>query len=165
MQIFWPPHGSPENYMLGEYVSFKVFGEPGHFRDYTSMGVVDDGTLVAAMIFHDYDRKAGVIQVSGAAEHPSWMTRQTLREMHEFVFDQLGCQCLVMRVPETNKRLERILTAGRYVKHVIPRLRGRNENETIYQLFDDEWKNSDFWQKIRREVNHGQESSTADTAP
>ena len=142
--------------MMGEYVSMRLFGRPGRFRDFTAMGVAEGTMLEAAMLFHNWDAASGVIEVSGASETPRWLTREALRQMHAFPFDTVGAQLLVMRVDEEDTRLDRILGAGNYRKYNIPRLRGRNRGENIFTLTDDEWRDGAFWKRVRKEASHGQ---------
>ncbi len=127
------------------YVSLKIWGEPRQLPLSTAMSVMDDnGRLLAAMVYYDYDEKAGVIQVSGAAETPRWLTRPILREMFSFPFDQLKCQAVVMRVDPDDKRLGRMLPAYGFEKNTLKRLRGRDRDECLYVLYDDVWRANGF---------------------
>lgn len=144
MEIIWANAGDPLHGPLGDFASVRIYGRPGAFRDYTAMGVARDGNIIAAMIYYDYDRDAGVIQVSGAADTPEWLKRPVLREMFQFPFEEIGCQAVVMRVDPKDKRLRRILTAYGFDCHIIPRLRGRDKPEAIYVLGDDTWRANGF---------------------
>jgi RimJ/RimL family protein N-acetyltransferase len=149
VKVVWANAGDPLNRTIGDYVSRKLYGSPGAFKDYTAMGVMDGGKAIAGMLFYDFDRKAGVIQVSGAAETPRWLTKPVLWEMFRYPFDEIGCQALVMRVDPDDKRLGRILTAYGFVKHLIPRLRGRDKAEALYVLYDDVWRLNGFHKEHR----------------
>lgn len=150
-EVRWFSHvDSPEmNGAIGEYVSGKVWGKSKPFFLSTGMGVFDKGNLIAGMMFHNYDRDAGVIEVSGAAETARWLTKPVLWEMFSYTFNQLNCQTVVMRVSEDNARLARILPSYGFVKYEIPRLRGRDKSEMIYLLHDDVWRGNGF-HKVRQ---------------
>ncbi len=152
--VRWFSHATtPEiNDAIGAYVSTRVWGKVKPFFLSSSMGVFDNGNLVAGMVYHNYDGQAGVIEISGAADNPKWLTRPVLKEMFEYPFRQLGCQAVVMRVDGNNARLGRMLPAYGFLKYEIPRLRGRDRSETIYVLHDDVWVTN----KFNKERNNGQ---------
>ena len=145
-EVRWFSHiDSPEmNGAIGEYVSGKVWGKSKPFFLSTGMGVFDKGNLIAGMMFHNYDRDAGVIEVSGASETARWLTRPVLWEMFSYPFNQLGCQAVVMRVDSSNTRLCRMLSSYGHARYEIPRLRGRDNPEIIYVLHDDVWRANGF---------------------
>lgn len=137
------------NALIASWVGKKLFGDKARgFGQCTTMAVLDGQELVGAMVFHNYESGAGVIEVSGAADHPKWLTRKILHEMFAFPFDEIGCQLVVMRVSASNTRLSRILTAYGFESYRIPRLRGRNEDEIVFTLTDDRWRNNGFHRRI-----------------
>ena len=150
------------NAALAGWVNGKLFGESGTgFGPCTTMGVFDGDHLLGVMVYHNYNSKAGVIEISGAAEHARWLTNAVLLEMFAYPFDQIGCQLVVMRVSEENRRLSRILTAYGFDRYKIPRLRGRHEDEIVFTLTDDRWRNNRFH---RRVIDNGKELSRAHAA-
>lgn len=120
-------------------------------KPYTTMGVFEDQTLIAVILWNNFHRGAGVIEFHGAGLTPRWLTRSVLREMFAYAFEQLGCQMVVTRNSANNNRLLRMLTAYGFDHVVIPRLRGRDEDERIFWLTDDAWKAS----KFNKERKHG----------
>ena len=127
---------------MGEWLCGKLgtrLAEP-----YYCMGVFESGSLVAVMLYHNYSREAGVIEISGAAETARWLTKPVLHEMFAYPFDQLGCQNVVMRVSDKNTRLPRILTAYGFDSVHVPRIRGRDEGERVFWLTDEAWKANGF---------------------
>jgi hypothetical protein len=113
------------------------------FPPYKAMGVFDD-VLVAAVVFNNYQPEAGVIEMHAASATPRWLTRPVLWQMFNYVFNVAGCQMAVTRVSEKDNRLLRIFTAYGFDHAVIPRLRGRDENERIFWLHDDAWRRNGF---------------------
>ena len=100
--------------------------------------------LRAVVVFHNYCPEAGVLEMSAAVESKRWLSRPVLRAMHGYIFDDAGCQLAVMRVSENNMTMRRIAKAYGYDETLIPRLRGRNEAESILTLTDDDWNRSRF---------------------
>lgn len=99
---------------------------------------------IGAVVFHNYSPECGVMEMSAAAESPRWLTRPVLKAMHSYIFDDAGCQMAVMRVSERNERMRRIGRAYGYREYMVPRLRGRDEAESIMTLTDDDWRSSRF---------------------
>lgn len=155
-------HTSPKMYAkLCEFVSLRVWGTANDFGRGTALGVADGKRIISALIYHDYQPMAEVVQISGAADSPRWLTKPILWQMFDYPFNQMGCQAVVMRVDETNKRLKRILKAYGFKDYTIPRLRGRDKAECLYVLGDDEWRTNGF----HKEHMNGQETASTNAAP
>jgi len=106
--------------------------------------------LIAGMIFHNWDPKAGTIEISGASIDPRWLTRPVLRAMYAYAFEVCGCQLVVQRNSERNERINDILRRLGFSWHRIERLRGRNEAEIVFTLTREEWeRNPIYGQSIR----------------
>lgn len=145
MHVLWASDAEPDlNAHLSQWASFKLYGHLKGFGPCTSMGVFEGPNLIAVMVFHDYSKDRGVIEVSGVSEKPEWLKRHVLKEMFSYPFEELNCQLVVMRVSEKDKRLKRILTAYGFEGFEIPRLKGRHEAEIIYTLTDDAWYGNGF---------------------
>ena len=127
-----------------EFVSERIWGKSRDLPLGTAMAIVEKGKVVAGLVYNNYDIDAGVIEISGASDTPRWLTKPILKEMFEFPFDELGCQAVIMRVDTRDGRLSRILKAIGFVRHDIPRLRGRNEAEALFVLGDDVWRDNKF---------------------
>lgn len=151
MNILWGGASNQEvNSPLGDWCSSQIFGEPGRMAGpYSTMGVFDGSCLIAVILFNNYQPEEGVIEIHGAATDRRWLNRQTLRAMFAFPFERLGCQIVVMRVSERNgmwngRGIHRLLKSYGFKDHRIPRLRGRDEDEIIYTLTDDDWRANGF---------------------
>lgn len=133
------------NAAVGAYVAATLFGDERGFQNYTSMAVFDrHGAFMAGLIYHNFERRAGIIEISGASESRRWLPKPVAFAMHSYPFDQLGCQMIVMRVSEHNAHLASILRRYGYDSVRIPRLRGRDEAEDIFTLTDDAWRSNGF---------------------
>lgn len=147
--VLWFSHTSnvAMNDAVGGFISERIWGVQKPFPLSTTMAVFENGQLIAGFAFYDYDSEAGVLQISGAADTPRWLTRRTLFALFDFPFNRLGCQTVVMRVDPTNTRLGRILTSYGFNRFDLPRLRGRDKDEALYILHDDVWRKNGFHNK------------------
>lgn len=134
------------NRSFSMWASRRIFGHINGFPSATTMGVFDGHKLIAVMVYHNFDRKAGVVEISGAASDRRWLRKYVLKEMFAAPFTDMGCQSVVMRVspkPES-RHTRRMLTAYGFTEHRLPRLRGRDEDECVFVLTDDAWRENGF---------------------
>lgn len=144
MQFIWGSVREPElNDALAHWAAQKI-GVDGFQRPYSTMGVFSGEKLIAVEVFNNWHPEAGVIEMHGAATDKRWLTRPCLWEQFSYVFNQLNCQMVVMRVSEGDKPLHRILHSYGFKSHFIPRLRGRNEGEYIFTLTEEDWRANGF---------------------
>jgi len=119
------------------------------FGQCAALGVVDDeGRLIAGVVYHNWDPDAGLIEISGAALTPRWLTRETLRRMFEYPFEPppvgLGLQMVVMRLPADNERLLSVLERYGFRFVHMPRLFGRDRDGVIARLTQEAWLENRF---------------------
>lgn len=67
-----------------------------------ALGLVVDGEIIAAMALGGWER--GNIEVSFAADSPRWATRDTIRRMMAWPFQQLNCHRVTTRIAKSNHR-------------------------------------------------------------
>lgn len=125
-------------------VSFvcKALGFERDFGECQAIGFYD-GSLVAGVVYHNWNPEAGVIEISAASLNRAWLTRENLRLIFEYPFE-IGVQTVVCRTSEHNKTVRRIWKALGANEFVIPRLRGPNEAESILTLTKEDWSSSKF---------------------
>lgn len=139
--LYTGPKTHPEmNDAIADFVSMQIFGKPGCFRDYGAMGVFEDQSLIAGVVFYDWDQDAGVMQLSAASTSKRWLTRNVLRAMFAAPFDLYGCQMIVLRVSPNNETMIRIARRYGFNAYLIPRLGGRHEDQILFTLTDDQWR-------------------------
>ena len=115
-----------------------------------SIGVIEmdeqgEGQLIAGLVYHNWDPDAGTIEVSCAAiPGKRWLTRQTIRRIYEYPFEQLGCQMLYGRVDADNEQLLRQLAALNYSLIRIPRMLGRDRDGVLTLLTVEDWQANAF---------------------
>lgn len=118
-------------------------GLPNTFGPCETMAVINGaGEMVAGLVFHNYAKDAGVIEVSAAAITPKWATRGILSAAMGYAYGQLGCQAVVGRTAPDNAPTRRLWAALGAQEYEIPRLRGRDTPEIVMVVTDDAWQSS-----------------------
>lgn len=141
MNIIWGGAGDPAaNDAVAGFVAAHIDGCERGFADFTTLGVADEGRLVAGVVYNNYSPEAGVIELSAASTNRRWLTRPVLKAMFSYPFDEIGCQLAVLRVSEENRGMVDIARRFGFTSHRIPRLRGRQEAEIIFTLTDNDWR-------------------------
>lgn len=109
-----------------------------------AFGTFDGDGLIGGVVFHNYYPDAGVMEMTAASTDSRWLTKKMIRAMFGYVFDVIGCQMAVLRVSAINSQMLNIADRFGFKSYLIPRLRGRNEDEVILTYTDDQWRESRF---------------------
>lgn len=151
MTPIWLHRGMGAPFEAAErFVASRVGNVEDRFAGDTALAVIDKrGGLVACIIYHNYSPANGVMEFSGAAVTPRWLTKPVLHEMFAYPFEQVGCQTVVARVSANDDRLGRMLPAYGFTSYRLPRLRGRDEDEILYVLHDDVWRANGFHKVLK----------------
>ncbi len=128
------------NDVVAAWVAAHIPGCERGFDRPVAIGVLDGERLIGGTVFHNYQPEAGVIEMSSAGASPRWLSRPMLKAIFGYVFDQIACQMVVMRVSERNERMIGIARKFGFDGTLIPRLRGRDEAEWIFTLTDEQWR-------------------------
>ncbi len=134
-----------ERQILARWVAEIIW--PGAGRDFGNcqgLAVMEDGERICGVIYHNYEPNAGVIEISAGSTSKRWLTRETLRVMFSYPFEEAGCQVIVMRCDPDDAALRRMLLAYGFELYVLPRLRGRDKHENVFILTDDAWASNKF---------------------
>lgn len=77
--------------VVAEFVSKRIegFDHTLDNNDYTAIGVVEDGQLIAGVIYSEY-RPPVDIRESFASISPTWATKYTLKHLFAYPFVHLG---------------------------------------------------------------------------
>ena len=142
--MIWAQRGDPNFRVLLAGLSSAIWGEPREVAGDTILALTDGEDVIGIVAFHNYDAKAGVMELSAAAETPRWLTRRDLHAVFSCVFNQCGCPAAILRCAPEDLRMARIATAYGFKRYEIPRLRGRDESEIVYVLGDDQWRANGF---------------------
>jgi hypothetical protein len=76
---------------------------PGPYR---SIGVICDNGIVAGFVFHGF--VGHEIQCSMASDHPGWWSRDKLRFLFGYPFNQLGVRRITLTVARSNDKSLRL---------------------------------------------------------
>lgn len=69
-----------------------------------ALGVLSrEGTLIAGVVYSEYQPRYGTIQISIASVSPMWARRENIRELLAYPFDQLGVYKAWTTVPIDNE--------------------------------------------------------------
>ena len=149
MDILWATMAEPElHHALSRFVAHAIGGPDRDFGESVSMGVFHGHKLIAAVVFHNWEPRAGVIELSAASVSKLWLTRPVFRQMFGYCFDRAGCQLAVLRVAAGNLPMRRIAKAYGFDEYILPRLRGRDKDEAVLLLTDDKWRNNRFHARV-----------------
>ncbi|MBP2237130.1 RimJ/RimL family protein N-acetyltransferase [Sinorhizobium kostiense] len=141
MKLLWGGERDPAtNRAIADFVVNHIEGCERGFAQFTTLGVMVEGQIIAGVVYHNYAPEAGVIELSAASTSKRWLTRPVLKAMFGYPFDEIGCQMTVLRVSEENRGMADIARRFGFTSHRIPRLRGRGEAEIIFTLTDDDWR-------------------------
>lgn len=127
------------NASLSLWASQNIFGDATGFGPCCTMAVMDGPELAAVVVYHNYQKTAGVVELSTASTTKRWLTRVVLAEMFKTAFDGLDCQLVVIRIPATS-HMQPMLKAYGFTCLEIPHLRGRGQSEFVHTLTDTEWR-------------------------
>lgn len=138
MILFWDKNLAP-------WAAARIERCERGFGPCQALGVAKGDELIAVVVFHNWQPEAGVVEVSAAADTPRWYSRKLIKAALGYAFDELGCQTVIARQAPDNDRARGIWLALGGTEYVIPRLRGRDEAESIITLTDDAWRSSRFY--------------------
>ncbi len=107
-----PPHRDRDQSLSPEDVARFVETRIPYCRPFdghiAAHPVYRDGKLVGAVVWHNYDRQAGDVEVSIAADTPRWLSREMLERIFWFPFVMLECRRISARVSVANTRSRRL---------------------------------------------------------
>jgi RimJ/RimL family protein N-acetyltransferase len=142
--MIWVHHSQPGYEALVGFITQRVWGDLRQMTMGTVAAVASGGKVVAAVLFHNWDKASGVIEVSAASDSKRWLSRAVLRELFGYAFNELRCQAVVARIDPANASLARIFTAYGFRRYDLPRMRGREKGEAVLILGDDDWQSNGF---------------------
>ncbi len=124
---------------------WQVYGRQDiDFQGAKTVGVVENGSLIAGVVFHDWQPDAATIEMSVAAISRRWLRPKVIQALARYAFEAAKAQLVVMRTSERNKPACRVAEALGFTAHRIPRLRGHDEAEIIYTFPVEAWAGSRF---------------------
>lgn len=144
MRLAWGSHENPEfNDALADWAAVHI-GLRAFQAPYTTMGVYDGAELIAVVVFNNFSRSNGTIEMHMAAVSKRWLMRPVMLDMATYIFEQLGCQSGYCRADASETRIMRMLLAYGFDRFILPRMRGRDMDEAMYIIHDDAWTGNRF---------------------
>jgi len=140
--VIQPVYGrSPE---VAAFVAGLIPGCERGFGECVAIGFERDGQLVAGVVYHNWNPPGAVIELSSAALDRAWTNKSVIQTIYGYPFDQIGCQMVVSRTSEHNAPVRRIWKALGGTEIVLPRMRGRDEDEIVTCLTVEAWRSGKF---------------------
>jgi len=127
---------------VADFVAMQIPGCARGFGACKAIGFVDDGKLVAGVVYHNWNPESGVIEMSAASLNRAWLTKERLAAIFDYPFG--FCRMVLTRQSETNRRALRIWRSLGGKEYRIPDLRGPGEAEIIFTLSADDWRAGKF---------------------
>ncbi len=146
MEVVWATDPSL-NHAVKMWIEQRIWDDGRELPSSVTMGVFEDQKIVAGVAFHDFQPKAGVIEISAASENKRWLTRNVLKNIFGYVFNDARCQMCVARIDPDNTSLLRIFKAYGFNDIRIPRLLGRDKDQIILTLTQEDWEANRFNRK------------------
>ena len=117
--------------VIARWVEARV---PGYrsFDTPSGFGVLREGRLAAGVVFHNYDARAGDIEVVIAAESPRWASREVFFAAFAYPFLQLGCRRVTARVPVANLRARRLVEGLGFVLEGLLRSAAEDGGDVLF---------------------------------
>lgn len=130
---------------VAAFVSHGLWGDQRGFGPCKAVGfATEKDGLIAGVVFHSFNPWGGTIELSSYSSRRDWLTKERLRAIFGYPFDQLNLRLCVARISEKNTRTLRIWRALGAALTPIPDLRGEGEAEVVAVLKRDTWENSKF---------------------
>lgn len=96
--------------------------------------------LIAGIIYHNFISEYKNIEVSMVAASPKWATKQVLKELLSYPFNQLGCQRITTCIAKSNERAIKFNLGIGFKHEGIIRRGCGNEDMFIFGMLKEEAK-------------------------
>lgn len=127
------------------FVAHGIFAGRREFGPSTAIGfATEEEGLVAGIVYHNYQPETRVIEISAYSTRRDWLTRDRLRMIYDYPFDELMCRLVVGRISERNTKVRSLWRNLGAKETRLPQLRADDEDEILSILRADTWRNSKF---------------------
>ena len=144
---------------VAQWVADRVPHMTGTFGACAAIGIVaEDGTPLGGVVFHNWIPEYEAIEISFATVTSRCLTRNLIRGLLSYPFDQLKCYRLTAVTPKKAASARRFLdTFGFKREGSHRRALGRHGDALSYRLLKPEWEASRWVRKAGDP--HGQVSA------
>jgi hypothetical protein len=126
------------NVALGDFASHLIFGVPGQFANFTTLGFLRNNEVVAGVVFHNWYPQYGTVEISAASTDKRWLNRTTIKVILSEAFHVKQCQTVFARM-EPDVPHARIFEAIGFVRTILPQMRGKGKDELLFTLTEADW--------------------------
>jgi RimJ/RimL family protein N-acetyltransferase len=113
------------------------------FAPCSAIGVVsEEGRALGGVVFSNWQSRFRNIEVSFASETPRWLTRNLIRQILAYPFDQLACQRLTAVTPKKARAARAFLDHFGFKREGVVRRGFGNDDAIISGLLRREWMRS-----------------------
>lgn len=132
---------------IGEWVSERVTstGEIGFNGQYNAIGVVNNDTLIAGVVYHDYHPIYRTICIQLVGETPSWANRKTIEDLGNYPFIELNCQRVTALINSDNVKALRLAEGVGFKREAVLVRAAGDKDIIVLRLFQDEWIAGKFY--------------------
>lgn len=119
-------------------------GEDIDFGPCLTLGVLLDSVLSGVVVFHDWQRERGTVEITGVAISAKWLSRRVVNEIAQVCYGRLNVNQVVARCDARNVHTTRIFNALGFKPVRLPNMRGRGLDEIFFYQTKDDWLNERF---------------------
>ena len=127
-----------------DFVARVIPGCERGFGACQAIGFIENGEIVAGVVYHNWSPETGVIELSAGSITRKWLTRPRLSLIFGYPFHVVNCRMAIARIAESNHRARRIWRSLGADEFVIPALRSPTEAECIFTLSRETWEAGRF---------------------
>lgn len=118
---------------VGERIGIEDFGES------RTIGIVQNDTLIAGLVYSHYQPTVPSIEASCAAESKLWATRPVLDAIFRYPFRTLGVNRVQLSIGRKNRHARRFVEKLGFVYEGMGRKAGPNGTDlAVYSMLADE---------------------------
>lgn len=130
-----------EDEKVGNWIIDKI--DDMHQLDFdkcVTIGVVSGDKLIAGVVYHDYQKCYGTIQLSMAAVSPMWAKGVIIHELLRYPFEQLNCYKIMISIRLGNiKALKTVKHIGFVQEAILSHVYGKNRHAAILQFLEPDY--------------------------
>jgi RimJ/RimL family protein N-acetyltransferase len=133
------------------------FMDPEGFGPCQAIGVADgQGRIVGGVVFHGWNHHYRSIEVSCAADSAKWLSRNTIRGILSYPFEQLGVVRMSSVTRPDDDRTRHVLEALGFTYEGTGRKVFGDADGVSYSLLRDEWREGRFGPaQMEGKLSHG----------
>lgn len=136
---------------IGEWVSKKITstGEIGFNGEYNSFGVIHNDSLIAGVVYHDWNPTYRTICIQLVSDSPKWATRRTIEMLGNYPFVFLNCQRVTALINSDNVSALRLAEGVGFKREAVLERAAGDKDIIVLRLFQEEWLNGKFYRAKR----------------